>query len=42
MSGGTNTEQYIDPTNDSYFAFSIQELFTISTADTSISSEEDE
>jgi len=33
MSSGTDTDQYLPPTNERYFAFSIEELLTVSTAD---------
>jgi len=36
MSSGPNEEQYVDPTNATYFAFSIEELLTISTRDTQV------
>lgn len=42
MSGGTEEEQYVSPTNESYFAFSVQELFTISTDDEAINEEDDD
>lgn len=33
MSGGTEEDQYLPPTNQTYFAFSLEELQTVSTAD---------
>jgi len=42
MSSGTNDDQYLPPTNETYFAFSIEELFTIDTSDTAIKDDDDE
>ena len=40
MSGGTSNQQYVSPTDDTFFAFSIQELFTISTTDNAVDEED--
>lgn len=37
MSSGTRPGQYVKPTYETYFAFSIEELLTISTDDTQVS-----
>lgn len=36
MTGGSHVDQYIEPTNASYVAFSIEELLTVSTEDTAV------
>jgi len=36
MSGGSEEVQYIEPTNATYVAFSIEELLTVSTEDTQV------